>query len=177
MRKVEVCSYQEKWPVLFQEEAERLSQLFGNELIAIHHIGSTSVPGLKAKPIIDILPVVKDISVVDRYNEEMQSLGYEPKGEFGLPGRRFFQKGGNNRTHHVHMFQDGNDEITRHLAFRDFLKSHPHIRKTYGELKESLAKQFPLDMESYINGKNAFVKEIERKALEWYARSNRRGLR
>ena len=150
------------------EEAEKLNLIFGDEIIDIHHIGSTAVPGLKAKPIIDIMPVVKDINNVDKYNREMQEIGYEPKGENGIVRRRYFQKGGDNRSHHVHIYQIGSYEIKRHLAFRDYLKLHPNEMKQYGELKEKLARQFPNDIESYINGKDQFVKETELKALEWH---------
>lgn len=105
---------------MFKEEAAKLQTIFGNEIVDIHHIGSTSVPGLKAKPIIDIMPVVRDINTVDNYNIYMQEIGYEPKGENGIPKRRYFQKGGENRTHHVHIYQTGSYEIKRHLAFRDY---------------------------------------------------------
>lgn len=168
MRKVEVCSYQEEWPLLFEKEAEKLQRVFRNELIAIHHIGSTSVPGLQAKPVIDMLPVVNDIQLVANYNQKMRELDYEPMGEYEIPGRRFFRKGGDKRTHHIHIFQIGSDEITRHLAFRDYLRKHPEDKKRYGDLKMKLAQQFPDDMESYIKGKERLVKEIERKGLTWY---------
>jgi GrpB-like predicted nucleotidyltransferase (UPF0157 family) len=168
LRKAEVCSYNEKWAQMFMEEAKKLNLIFGNEIVDIHHIGSTSVLELKAKPIIDIMPVVKDINNVDKYNLEMHEIGYEPKGENGIAGRRYFQKGGDNRSHHVHIYQIGSDEIIRHLAFRDYLKSHPDEMKNYGELKEELAQQFPYDIKSYINGKDHLVKDIELKALEWY---------
>jgi GrpB-like predicted nucleotidyltransferase (UPF0157 family) len=168
LRKVEVCSYNEKWPLMFLEEAEKLKLIFGAEILDIYHIGSTSVRGLKAKPIIDIMPVVKDINLVDKYNEAMQNIEYELKGENGLRGRRYFQKGGDNRTHHVHIYQVGSYEIKRHLAFRDYLQSNPCLKKTYGDLKERLAQQFPHDIDSYINGKDRIVKEIEEKALEWF---------
>ncbi len=82
--------------------------------------------------------------------------------------RRYFQKGGDNRSHQVHIYQIGSHEIKRHLAFRDYLKTHPDEMKDYGELKEKFARQFPNDIRSYINGKDDFVKEIELKALEWY---------
>ncbi|MFN7252411.1 MAG: GrpB family protein [Anaerobacillus sp.] len=176
MRKVEVCSYNEKWPLMFLEEAEKLKLIFGNEILDIYHIGSTSVRGLKAKPIIDIMPVVEDITLVDKYNEEMQNNGYEPKGENGLLGRRYFQKGGDNRSHHVHIYQVGSNEIKRHLAFRDYLQSHPSLKKTYGDLKERLAQQFPHDIESYINGKDRIAKEIEEKALEWFKENQKHTL-
>lgn len=168
LRKVEVFSYDEKWNQMFKEEAAKLQTIFGNELVDIHHIGSTSVPCLKAKPIIDIMPVVRDINKVDKYNIFMQEIGYEPKGENGIPKRRYFQKGGENRTHHVHIYQTGSYEIKRHLAFRDYLVLHTDEMKKYADLKEELAKQFPYDIESYIDGKNYFVKDIERKSLNWY---------
>ncbi|MED3553703.1 GrpB family protein [Cytobacillus praedii] len=168
MRKVEVCSYNEKWVLMFAEEAEKLKQIFGEEIVDIYHIGSTSVQWLKAKPIIDIMPVVYDIHIVDSYNDEMEKIGYKCKGENGIPGRRYFQKGEDNRSHHAHIYQVGSPEINRHLAFRDYLRNHPDIKKNYGELKEKLAQQFPYDVESYINGKDHFVKEIEAKAMNWY---------
>lgn len=108
MRKAEVFSYNENWKQMFRDEAKKLRSIFGNEIIDIHHIGSTSVPELKAKPIIDILSVVRDIHIIDNNNDEMKKVGYEPKGENGIPGRRYFQKGGDNRTHHVHIYQLGN---------------------------------------------------------------------
>jgi len=168
LRKVEVCPYNEKWALMFSEEAKKLQQIFKTEMIDIHHIGSTSVPQLKAKPILDIMPVVKDINIVDKYNGDMRSIGYEPKGENGIPERRYFEKGGDNRSHHVHIYQIGNDEIKRHLAFRDYLREHPVEKKNYGEVKVKLAKQFPYDIKSYINGKDHLIKEIEAKSLNWY---------
>ncbi len=149
-------------------EATKLNHIFGNELVAIHHFGSTSVPGLKAKPIIDIMPVVKDINNVDKYNREMQKIGYEARGENGLTGRRYFQKGGDNRTHHVHIYQIGSYDIKRHLAFRDYLIAHPNEMKNYGDTKARLAQQYPFDIESYIKGKDDLAKAIEREALVWY---------
>ncbi|GAA3347787.1 hypothetical protein GCM10017717_22800 [Deinococcus persicinus] len=104
MRKLVVSLYNEQWIQLFMEEAEKLNFIFKNEIIDIYHIGSTSVPGLKSKPIIDILPVVKDIHHVDNFNLEMQKIGYVAKGENGITQRRYFQKGGDNRTHHVHFY-------------------------------------------------------------------------
>jgi GrpB-like predicted nucleotidyltransferase (UPF0157 family) len=163
-----VCSYNEKWVSMFVEEVERMNLIFGNEIVDIHHIGSTSVDGLQAKPVIDLMPVVKSINVIDKYNEEMRNIGYEPKGENGILGRRYFQKGGDHRSHHVHIYEVGNEEIERHLAFRNYLRTHPDAKKSYGQLKERLAQQFPYDIESYINGKERLVREIEVKALEWY---------
>lgn len=105
MRKVEVHSHNQKWSLKFAEEVEKLTFIFGSEIVDIHHIGSTSIQGLKAKPIIDIMPVVRDIELVDKYNQAMRDIGYEPKGENGIPERRYFQKGGDKRSHHVHFYQ------------------------------------------------------------------------
>src|SRR5690625_735092 len=123
---------------MFEEEANKLCEMFGPEIMTIHHIGSTSVDGLKAQPIIDIMPVVKNISRMDEFTPAMTDLGYETKGENGIIGRRFFQKGGDNRSHHVHIFEVGSLEIEHHLVFRDYLRSHPEYVKEYGNLKENL---------------------------------------
>lgn len=169
---VVVTEYSDSWKQKFCEESQKIKDIFGNELIDIHHIGSTSVPGLKAKPIIDIMPVVKDIKKIDSFNEQMSGIGYECMGELGMKGRRYFRKGGDNRTHQVHVFQwDNKEDITRHLAVRDYLRKHPDEANRYGDLKESLAKRFPRDIEAYMDGKDAFVKELERRALNWYKMS------
>lgn len=168
MRKVEVVAYSEDWKKKFDEEAILLQHIFGLEIQIIHHIGSTSVERLSSKPIIDMMPIVRDIRKIDAYNSAMIAIGYEPKGENGLPGRRYFQKGGDNRTHHVHMYELGNPEIERHLVFRDFLRVHSIDARQYGDLKEALAEQFPYDIDAYINGKDKLAKEIEKQALHWY---------
>ncbi|MBB4822931.1 GrpB-like predicted nucleotidyltransferase (UPF0157 family) [Sporosarcina luteola] len=167
MRKVEVIPYSNGWPSTFQEEASELKRVFGSELIEIYHIGSTSVIGLSAKPIIDIMPVVKEIARIDSLHEAMRELGYEAKGENGIAGRRYFQKGGNDRTHHVHVYEERSPEIGRHLAFRDYLRAHPAIAKKYGDVKEELAKRYPNDIAAYIKGKEQLALEIEREAVEW----------
>ena len=168
MRKVEVKPYNEQWLSIFEEEANIFHKILGLEIIDIHHIGSTSVNGLKAKPIIDIMPVVKDINRIDKFNISMIGIGYKPKGENGISQRRYFQKGGDNRTHHVHIYQLGNSEIERHLAFRDYLRTHSDVAKKYGDLKEYLSQLFPYEIESYITGKEQLDMEIERKAMFWY---------
>ncbi|MCR8630223.1 GrpB family protein [Paenibacillus radicis (ex Xue et al. 2023)] len=172
---VVVTEYNDNWRQKFSEESQRIKDIFVDELIDIHHIGSTSVPGLKSKPIIDIMPVVKDIEKIDSFNGRMEELGYECMGELGMNGRRYFRKGGDNRTHQVHVFQgDNKEDITRHLVVRDYLRSHTDEANRYGVLKESLVKQFPRDIEAYMDGKDEFVKELESKALSWYKMSKER---
>lgn len=167
--KVKVKEHNEKWKQMYSEESQYIKDVFGGELIDIYHIGSTSVIGLKAKPIIDMMPVVKHIEKIDSFNEQMADIGYESLGENGIKGRRYFRKGGDNRTHQIHIFQEDNEEdINRHLAVRDYLRTHPEDAKRYGDLKEKLAKRFPSDIDSYASGKDAFVKELEKKAMNWY---------
>jgi GrpB-like predicted nucleotidyltransferase (UPF0157 family) len=168
MRKVEVKPYDVRWISMFKEEAQKLQEIFGSEVIAVHHIGSTSISGLKAKPIIDMMPIVNDIHKIDHFNTAMAALGYEAKGENGIAGRRYFQKGGDHRTHHVHIYEKGNPEIERHLAFRDYLRVHKEEATKYADLKDSLSKRYPYDIDSYIKGKEQMVLEIDRKAVEWY---------
>ncbi len=168
MRKVEVTAYNAIWPSLFEIESQQLQAIFKGEIVQIHHIGSTAVPGLSAKPIIDIMPVVKAIDRIDCFHSEMINIGYEPKGENGLPGRRYFQKGGDKRTHHIHVYEEGNPDIERHLAFRDYLRKHPEAADKYSSLKIELAKKNPFDIEAYIKGKSELVQEIEKKAINWY---------
>jgi GrpB-like predicted nucleotidyltransferase (UPF0157 family) len=168
MRKVEVVAPRPEWVGLFAAESEHLRGIFGREVVAIHHIGSTAIQGIYAKPVIDILLVVKDIRKVDDFNRGMIDLGYEPMGEFGIPGRRFFRREvAGIRTHHVHTFQAGDAQIDRHLNFRDYMNSHPQEAKAYSQLKQSLALQFPADIEGYMDGKDAFIKDIDRQAAIW----------
>ncbi|WP_338785846.1 GrpB family protein [Metabacillus sp. FJAT-53654] len=167
-----ITDYNENWTQLFKKEAKLISEILKDELVEIHHIGSTAVTDLKAKPIMDIMPIVKDISNVDHFNESMIEKGYEPLGEFGINGRRYFRKGGENRTHQIHMFQyDNHFEIERHLAVRDYLRSHKKDVIEYGKLKESLALEFPKDIEAYSN--SDFVENLERKAIEWERENER----
>lgn len=173
MRKVEIIPYNKDWLLMYEEEAEKLRKIFGSEIIEIYHIGSTSVEGLIAKPVIDIMPVVRDVNQIDDFNIAMIGIGYEPKGENGLPGRRFFQKGGDERTHHIHFYGIDDTEIERHLAFRNYLRTHPDAVKKYGSLKKELSQCFPNDIEAYIRGKEKLVSEIETKAMNWYQDSSR----
>ncbi len=173
---VRVCAYSPEWVELYQKEALKIREILGAELVEIHHIGSTAVVGLQAKPIIDIMPVVRQIARVDAFNLAFAAIGYECMGEFGIPGRRYFRKGGQQRTHHVHMFDVTNQtEIERHLAVRDYLRAHPAVAAEYGALKSRLAEQFPYDIEAYCEGKDAFVKQMEQAALLWM--SQQRGAR
>ena len=168
---IEIVGYDPAWEEKFNREARLIEEILGGELVAIHHIGSTAVKGLAAKPIIDIMPVVKDVSRADGFNARFEEIGYEAMGEFGLPGRRYFRKGGARRTHQIHAYQyDNVHEITRHLAFRDYLRENAGVRAAYEELKLALAKKFPHDIGAYCDGKDDFIKRAEAEALRRYWR-------
>ncbi len=170
---VKVVPYRAEWKQMFLEEAGRIQEALGDELVRVFHIGSTAVPGIQAKPVIDMMPVVKDIQKLDAYHSAFVALGYEPMGEYGIPGRRFYRKGGDRRTHHIHAFQcDNAYAILRHVAFCAYLRAFPTVREEYSALKAGLAKQFPADIEAYCDGKDAFVKKLEREALLWYWKSS-----
>lgn len=159
---IKVVPYNTQWPQLFATEAKLIKQALGDNCTAIHHIGSTAVPDLSAKPIIDMLPVVHDIQAVDQATQAMESLGYEAKGEYGMAFRRYFQKSKNIRTHNVHVYQENDPEISRYLKFRDWLRAHPADATAYGKLKQELAATCQ-DMLQYCNGKDAFVASIDAK--------------
>ena len=166
--RVEVVAHDPRWATIFRQEAVLLKTVFGDQALAIHHIGSTAVPGLCAKPIIDILLEVRDINTVDAFNKQLQHQGYTPRGEYGLPRRRFFPKTvGGRRISHVHTWQIGDPESERHLSFRDYLISHPDTSSEYGRLKKELAAQFAHDRQSYMDGKHAFCQETEQRAVDW----------
>lgn len=168
---VKVTAYNPAWPQMYEEEKNLIMQVLGPQMASIYHIGSTSVPGLAAKPIIDIMPVVRDISRVDQLQSQFEAIGYEYLGEFGIPGRRYLRKGGDERTHQIHIFEAGNQkDVLRHLAVRDYLRLHREDCKAYGKLKSGLAAEYPEDIEAYCDGKDAFVKKLEEKAVAWYLR-------
>jgi GrpB-like predicted nucleotidyltransferase (UPF0157 family) len=167
---VKVVPYDGEWPKLYQSEVARLHNVIGREIVSAHHIGSTAIPKMSAKPIIDILLEVKSISKFDDYNDEMISLGYNPRGELGIPGRRYFSRDEpvDVRTHHVHAFQSGDKGIERHLAFRDYMIAHSDAAREYAQLKKNLARAFPSDIAGYCDGKESFVDDMEKKAILWY---------
>jgi len=161
--------YSSEWPREFAREADRLRALLGEEIVAIHHIGSTSVPGLDAKPIIDLLPLVHDIARIDGYTERMTAAGYKARGEYGLPGRRYFTKdAGEFRTHNIHIYACDHPEVTRHLAFRDYLRAHPTAQQEYVAIKRAAYAQHPADIQAYNDYKNDWIKRMEGVAMAWY---------
>lgn len=167
--KVIIVAHDTRWKEAFRGEKESIANALGDNAVAIHHIGSTAIPDIFAKPIIDILIEVKSLKQLDEHSSKLVQLGYEAKGEFGIPGRRYFRKNDAHeiRTHQIHAFESGDPNIARHLAFRDFMIAHPAEAQVYSNLKRRLATLRPDDIEAYIAGKDAYVKEHEAKALDW----------
>ncbi|RSK27165.1 GrpB family protein [Bacillus sp. HMF5848] len=167
MRKVEVVPYKEEWKTLFEMESKNIKGIFKEHIVNVYHIGSTAIPNINAKPVIDIMAEVYDICVVDNFNVEMEKLGYKAHGEHGIRKRRFYSKGGDARTHHVHIFEKESVEINRHLTFRDYMIAHPEDAIKYSELKQELAHKFSTNIDKYIEGKDSFIKAIDIKAKQW----------
>lgn len=172
MRKLEIAPYNPAWTNMFKNEAQALKEVLSAEIISIDHIGSTSVPNLYAKPIIDILITVKDISKLDNYNNMLAEMRYEAMGENGISGRRYFQKGRDDRTHHLHVYEKGNQHVHRHLAFKDYLINHPNEVEDYGQLKLKLTNDNNITIDEYIRGKNDFIQALEERALNWHKNNN-----
>ena len=168
-----VREYNPLWTKMFETEAVEIKKILGENCIEIHHIGSTSVAGLAAKPIIDIMPVVYRLEDVDKVAPAFERIGYEYMGEFGIPGRRYLRKGGDERTHQIHVFSKKSEyDIQRHLALRDYLRAHPTACEQYSDLKKELAKKFPYDIAGYCDGKEEFVQRLEKEALRWKSRQS-----
>src|SRR5262249_43957841 len=160
-----VVDYDPIWIAAFENEAANLNEIFGQRVIEVHHIGSTAVAGLDAKPIIDILVVVDHTNDINSFDREMENVGYRVRGECldatipGPPGRFYFTKETNGiRSHHVHVCAKGHWEIFDKLAFRDYLRSHSNEAAAYGELKRRIAAQFRFDNIGYMHAKDGFVK-------------------
>lgn len=163
IRFVELLPYDPAWQQMFAEAASEIKTILQENCLHIHHIGSTAIPNIYAKPIIDLLPVVKDLQLIDALNAKFEALGYVCMGEYGIPGRRFYWKSKHKRTHHIHLFEQGSTEVSRHVAFKDFMLAHTDYAQAYSQIKRNLAEVFPDDIENYVNGKASFVQMIDYK--------------
>lgn len=172
--RVRLITYQPGWADEFRRESKLLATLLWPNEVTFEHFGSTSVPGMVAKPVIDMLGIVSDITIIDgQTTARLTDIGYEFGGEWGIPGRRLFRKGGTDRTHHLHFYGMGNPEIMRHLILRNFLRNHPDEVRAYSLYKQQLAIQYP-DTREYSVAKHDFVQHLERRALAWKARDTLR---
>lgn len=155
-------------------EAAALKTELDDLLLIVEHMGSTAIPGIAAKPIIDLMPIARDEASLDRMETGVQNLGYEWLGEFGIAGRRYCRKNDpvtGKRQFQLHCFAKGAAEIARHLAFRDYLRAHPGIAKAYEGEKRRAAALHPDNTLAYNAAKNDWIKRTERDALAWWRHS------
>lgn len=167
---VELVPHRPEWAQTAEAEAARLGAALGPVLVTVHHIGSTAIPAIRAKPILDLIPVVTTLDALDATQDALRAAGYLWHGEFGIAGRRFCTRidvATGKRIVHLHAFADGDAEITRHLAFRDYLRTHPAIAQAYKTEKLRAAAATPDDSQAYNAGKNDWIKRVEREALDW----------
>src|SRR5580704_11140064 len=165
-----LAAYDTEWPRLAADHSRRLLAL-GPALVIVHHIGSTSVPGLAAKPMIDLMPVVNDLPELDRLRGRVEALGYGWHGELGIAGRRYctLDDPAGVRAVQLHFFQVNSPHIERHIALRDYLRAHPEIARAYENEKRRAQSLHPDDSHRYGDEKAAWIRDAEVRALDWYA--------
>ncbi len=171
---VELQPHNPEWRRCAREEADVLKHTAGETLLAVHHVGSTSIPNIRAKPIIDLLPVVEDLRRLDLKRAAFEALGYVWKGELGLPGRRYCFRDdpeSGKRVFQLHCYQHGSKEIERHLAFRDYLIATPHIARRYEAEKLRCQTLHRDDHHAYGACKSTWIDGIEADALKCYRNS------
>lgn len=158
---VVVLPYDEKWKQDFIDIRSELEEALGEAAISIEHVGSTSVEGLAAKPIIDIDVVVKNVDI-KRAIFALESIGYIHEGNLGIEGREAFAYDGKEhlQTHHLYVCPEDSAELKRHLTFRDYLRSHKDAMEKYANIKLEAAKLYPNDIEKYIEHKSPVIEEI-----------------
>lgn len=159
---VELLSYNPLWAEEFEKEKSALEAVFGSRLLAIEHIGSTSVPGLAAKPIIDMVAAVDSFDSLENFIEPLRVMGYEYMPDRMFADRKFFPKGpASNRTHHLNLVLIGNlEQWIQPIAFRDYLRTHEDARNRYAHLKLSLATKYADDRAAYTRAKSDFIQSI-----------------
>lgn len=158
---VRLLEYDARWPDLFSAERRRIVQQCGTLPLALEHIGSTSIPGMCAKPVLDMLGGRPSDSAIADYIAALERAGYVHRGERGVPGREFFRRG-DPRAYHVHLVEHGGRLWTEYLDFRNYLRAHPDAARRYAQAKRELAARFPHDRESYITAKSEYVEDILR---------------
>lgn len=170
-----VVAHDPSWKMAFEDEARSIERVFGTTPIQLYHIGSTAIPDILAKPIIDLLGTVHRLKDVDENAHALENLGYEAMGAYGIEGRRYFRKFDSNgiRTHHLHVFEEGSQHAERHLAFRDYLTAHPEVAKEYSTLKERLTRDNAVTWDAYMDGKDPFVSRVEPRAVDWFRKLTR----
>jgi len=165
---VELCQHDPCWAENARREAARLTAAIGEVIVAVHHVGSTAIPGIRAKPILDLMPVVFSHPEFENFRSTLEGLGYAWWGEYGLPGRRYCTLDDpltGSRCVQLHCYEQGSPEIARHLAFRDYLVARPDLAREYEIEKCRCQKLHPLDSHAYADCKSGWIRQAEADAL------------
>ena len=167
-KRVIVMPYNEEWKRAFSDIKKELDDALGDLALSIEHVGSTSVEGLSAKPIIDIDVVIEDISKLESVIAALKKIGYRHEGDLGVPGREAFKYDGKEHLmkHHLYVCAKEAKELKRHLAFRDYLRTHADAVEAYGKVKEEGARLYPEDIDKYIEYKSPVIEDIYNKIFE-----------
>jgi GrpB-like predicted nucleotidyltransferase (UPF0157 family) len=174
---VEICEYDATWPLKFEEQRDSLMNAIGNKVVAVEHIGSTAVPGLGAKPIIDIMIGLRQLSDAEDCIEPLRRIGYDyvPELEAEIPERRYFHKGPSNvpkKHYHLHMVEINGKFWNAQILFRDYLRTHPDSAQEYLKLKKDLAAKYRLNREAYTEAKTSFIESTIAKARNQHKRAH-----
>ena len=163
-KKVIMLPYDKQWKLDFEKIAAELQAALGDTAISIEHVGSTSVEGLSAKPIIDIDVVIDGMDSFAETRSLLEKIGYCHEGNLGIEGREAFKYAGKEhlRTHHLYVCPMDSEELKRHLVFRDYLRENRTAAEEYGRIKEEGARLYPEDIDGYIRHKSAFIERIYR---------------
>jgi GrpB-like predicted nucleotidyltransferase (UPF0157 family) len=173
---VELVPHSPAWADAARAEAERIRHALPTSLLVVHHIGSTAVPGISAKPILDLLPVARSLEALDAERPRLVALGYQWWGEYGIAGRRYctlHDAATARRRCQLHCFEDAHPQVEWLLAFRDYLRAHPVAARAYDEEKQRCRRLHPLDDHSYADAKAAWIKACLVHALEYRSRAGR----
>ena len=159
---VVVLPYDEQWKQDFLMIKKELASVLGQLAMRIEHVGSTSVEGLSAKPILDIDVVIKDYTVLEEVITALGAIGYRHEGDLGIAGREAFKYDGKDhlRKHHLYVCSEDSPELKRHIAFRDYLRTHPAAVREYSKIKVEGARKYPYDIDKYIEHKSPFIERI-----------------
>ncbi len=162
---VVIEEYNADWPRMYEQEKIDLIKVFNDKNVVIEHFGSTSIKGLEAKPILDIMVAVRDLEEVDEFIRPLEKLGYEYVEHKEFPNRRFFRKGARRAgTHHLHVYKYNSGEWNNKILFRDYLRTHPTELSQYARLKKVLAEKYKYDRPAYTKAKEPFIQEVIKKA-------------
>ena len=175
-RPFEVVEYDPNWTVEFEIRRQKLEKILGDQVIATHHIGSTAIPGMTAKPQIDILVVVKDLNSIKGKYDEMSAEGFEPRGDYTGIGEEYFTEDDREgmRLASIHVLPQGHGEIEEQLNFRDYLIENENDRILYAATKRKLFATHKDDYPAYGKGKEDVIMAIRQRANQWASHTSTR---